>query len=332
MTHPALIERITRSLAYMLRHQPEEFDLELDEYGYAEVEDVVRALNERLGEAVDEEDLRDAVLGGDRQRYEIEGTKIRALYGHSIEVLPGEPSQPPAELFVGVSSGDADRARRHGLRAGRRRFLHLALTPEDAMESGRRAAHDYVVITVRAGDAWEEGINFYDRRSLFLSDPIPTEFLEVGEVHTDGFGEEVRDRGGRGGRREERGHGSQRHHGDRPARSQPALGAAAHVHEEEQETEMGAEHEVVHDEMESEAPAFGEGGGAPAGDRGEGPGRRRRGRGRGRGREQGGPPPSGAPRHEQRPHAPRAEQRPMHGSGAGPRGPRPEGRGPRFSA
>ena len=28
MTHPSLIERITRSLAYMLRHQPEEFDLE----------------------------------------------------------------------------------------------------------------------------------------------------------------------------------------------------------------------------------------------------------------------------------------------------------------
>ena len=26
MTHPALIERITRSLAYMLRHQPGEFD------------------------------------------------------------------------------------------------------------------------------------------------------------------------------------------------------------------------------------------------------------------------------------------------------------------
>lgn len=333
MTHPALIERITRSLAYMLRHQPEEFDLEVDEFGYAEVDDVVRALNERLGESVDEEDVRDAVLGGDRQRYEIEGTKIRALYGHSIEVQPGEPSAPPAELYVGVSSEDADRARRHGLRAGRRRFLHLALTAEDAIESGRRAAHDYVVITVRAGDAWEEGINFYDRRSLFLSDPIPTEFLEVGEVRTDGFGEILRERGGRddrparreerGGHRGGRGHGHARHE-DRPARAHQAPRIEEHAHEGEQELE----HEGVHDDQASDVPVFGAGQSAAALDRPEGgaggeqrPRGRRR--GRGRGREQGGPPAhhaGDAPRHEYRAQAPREEHRPSHAA------PRSEGR------
>ena len=35
MSDPAKIERITRSLAYMLRHQPEKFDLEIDPYGFA---------------------------------------------------------------------------------------------------------------------------------------------------------------------------------------------------------------------------------------------------------------------------------------------------------
>ena len=44
MTNPALIERITRSLAYMLRHQPEKFDLELDKEGFGELDEVVRAL------------------------------------------------------------------------------------------------------------------------------------------------------------------------------------------------------------------------------------------------------------------------------------------------
>src|SRR5688572_6329627 len=102
MTHPALIERITRSLAYMLRHQPEQFDLELDEYGYADFEDVVQALNERLGEPVEAEDVREAVETGDRVRYEIRDERIRALYGHSIEVKAGEPSKPPELLFVGL--------------------------------------------------------------------------------------------------------------------------------------------------------------------------------------------------------------------------------------
>lgn len=216
MTHPALIERITRSLAYMLRHQPEQFDLELDEYGFGELDDVVQALNERLGEAVEEEDVHAAVTSGDRVRYEIDGGRIRALYGHSIEVKPGEPSKPPPLLYVGVSSADAERARRYGLRAGRRRFLHLALTPEDALETGRRSARNYVVITVNALDAWEEGINFYDRKSLFLSDPIPTHFLEVGDMHSDGYGEEVPDR--RDGGRRDGGHREERHPQDRQAR------------------------------------------------------------------------------------------------------------------
>src|SRR6185436_5635675 len=71
MLHPSLIERITRSLAYMLRHQPEQFDLEVDEYGFADLEDVVAALNERLGEPVEADDVSQAVEGGDRPRYEI---------------------------------------------------------------------------------------------------------------------------------------------------------------------------------------------------------------------------------------------------------------------
>ena len=61
MLHPSLVERITRSLAYMLRHQPEQFDLELDEYGYADLVDVVAALNERLGEPVEAQDVSQAV-------------------------------------------------------------------------------------------------------------------------------------------------------------------------------------------------------------------------------------------------------------------------------
>src|SRR5262245_52571738 len=160
MTSPALIERITRSLAYMLRHQPEEFGLELDPHGFGDVDSVVHALNERLGEPVERSDVEVAISSGDRPRYEIRGDRVRALYGHSIDVEPGEPSKPPELLYVGVSERDADRAMRFGLRGGRRRFLHLALTAEDAKEGGRRTGTDYVVITVYALDAWEEGINF----------------------------------------------------------------------------------------------------------------------------------------------------------------------------
>lgn len=226
MQNPSLVERITRSLAYMLRHQPEQFDLELDEYGFADLDAVVGALNERLGEPVEAENVVESIEGGDRTRYEIREGKIRALYGHSIQVKPGEPAKPPALLYVGISRDDAERARRYGLRPGRRSFLHLALTAEDALETGRRASRDYAVVTVNALDAWEDGVNFYDRKSLFLSDPIPTNFLQVGDVQTDGYGEQEEvGRGGRGGRNDR---GGRPGRGDAPRREPPRFEEARH--------------------------------------------------------------------------------------------------------
>ncbi|MFT5198077.1 MAG: putative RNA 2'-phosphotransferase, partial [Planctomycetota bacterium] len=199
--HGTLTERITRSLAYMLRHQPEEFDLDLDKGGWGEMEEIVCALNERLGEPIEEDDVVAALDGGDRQRYEIKDDRIRALYGHSFPVEPGDSVEPPEFLYVGVGSRDASRAEERGLRPTRRSFVHLALNEEDAMETGRRAAPEYAVLKIDAVEAWEEGIEFYDRISLFLSEEIPAEFIEVGEIQTDGIRRQRGSRdSGRGGR------------------------------------------------------------------------------------------------------------------------------------
>ncbi len=202
MSEGTLTESITRSLAYMLRHQPEEFDLELDDEGYGEMKDVLHALTERTGEEIEEDDVLEAIDSGGRKRYEVVDGRIRALYGHSFSTDPGEPSEPPEFLYVGVGSRDADRATDRGLRGGRRAFLHLALDFDEAQEMGRRIAPDYAVVTVRALDAWEDDVLFYDRHSLFLSEEIPTDYLEVGEIHTDGIRRERRGGGrSRGGPR-----------------------------------------------------------------------------------------------------------------------------------
>jgi len=218
MTDPALIERITRSLAYMLRHQPEAFDLELDAHGFSDLDDVVHALNERLGEPIEEEDVREAVQSGDRPRYQIEGDRIRALYGHSIPVEPGPSSKPPEFLFVAIPASELERARRFGLRGGRRRFLHLAITKDDAAESGRRASRSYAILLIHALDAWEEGVSFFDRVALWLAEEVPTHLIEVEGTYDDGVEplrrhEHEREPGGHSERGSERGRGHERHAG-----------------------------------------------------------------------------------------------------------------------
>jgi putative RNA 2'-phosphotransferase len=224
-TEFSLHERLTRSLAYMLRHQPEEFDLELDKFGWGDLDDVVRALNERLGESVEEADVNEALAGADRARYEIKDGRIRALYGHSIEVDPGEPDEPPDELFATVRGRDVPNVERDGLKSVRRSHTHLSLTEEEGREVGRRLDRRYAVIRVLAGDAWEDGIDFYDRGAIFLSEEIPTEFIdEIDEyddgVEREGFGGRSRGRRGQGrgrgrGRDRDDDRGRGRHREDR---------------------------------------------------------------------------------------------------------------------
>jgi len=216
MIETNLNERITRLLAYMLRHQPDDFDVELDKEGFGDVDDVVRALTERTGEEITRADLERAIDSGGRQRYEIVEDKIRALYGHSIQIDPGKSCEPPAELFLGMPARDQERMERFGLRGGRRRFLHLSLTEEEAKETGARTAEEYVVVRVKATDAWEEGVDFYDRISIWLAPELPSYALEVISTYDDGSDPVVRrgegaparggdHRGGRGGERRGRG-------------------------------------------------------------------------------------------------------------------------------
>ncbi len=201
-----LHERLTRSLAYMLRHQPDEFDLEVDRYGWAELGEVVRALTERVGSPVEEEDVHEALAAADRPRYEVKEGRIRALYGHSIEVDPGDSDEPPDELFAVVRGRDVPNVERDGLKSVRRTFIHLSLTKDDARDAGRRLARRYAVVTVAAGDAWEDGIDFYDRTSIFLSEDVPTDYIEDIDEYDDGEDRDGDRRGGRGrGRGRDRG-------------------------------------------------------------------------------------------------------------------------------
>ena len=206
-TEFSLHERLTRSLAYMLRHQPEEFDLVLDKHGWGNLGDVVQALGDRLDESVEEEDVNEALAGADRVRYEIKDGRIRALYGHSIEVDPGEPDEPPDELFATVRGRDVPNVERDGLKSVRRSHLHLSLTEDEGREVGRRLDRRYAVIRVLAGDAWEDGIDFYDRGAIFLSEEIPIEFIDEIEEYDDGVERERPGGRGRGGRDQDRGRG-----------------------------------------------------------------------------------------------------------------------------
>jgi len=74
--------KVSKYMSYLLRHNPD--GLIMDEYGYVDLESLVKRVRERF--QVDKDFILKIVEKSERQRFEILGGKIRALYGHSISV------------------------------------------------------------------------------------------------------------------------------------------------------------------------------------------------------------------------------------------------------
>ncbi len=168
--------RVSKMLSLMLRHRPQEFDVEVDAHGFADLDVVVRALqgrDERIG-MVDVERVVDAP---EKQRFEIVEGKIRARYGHSFEIdLGQDPFEPPEALYKGAPSKDIDRIMADGLSPGDRQYVHLSF---DADVAGRLGRDTDTIIRVAALEAHESGVAFYDCGPTVLTREVPAAYLEV---------------------------------------------------------------------------------------------------------------------------------------------------------
>jgi putative RNA 2'-phosphotransferase len=171
--------RLSRLVALVLRHRPDEVGLSLDEGGFVSVDALSEALASQPGwDSVTVGDLV-ALAQTDSRRYEVRDGRIRARYGHTVSVeQPGEPAFPPEWLYYGTAPAEAARMIQEGLRPAGRQHVHLSTTPQAALEVGRRHASDAVVVVVLARRAAEGGIEF--RRAnpaLFLTGSLAPEFL-----------------------------------------------------------------------------------------------------------------------------------------------------------
>ena len=114
-----------------------------------------------------------------KRRYEIEGTSIRALYGHSVPAkIEKVRATPPPVLFHGTAATTADRILREGLRPMRRQYVHLSIEVDTARQVGRRKGPQPVILQVAAGLAAAAGVAFYrGNEMVWLADGVPPGFI-----------------------------------------------------------------------------------------------------------------------------------------------------------
>ncbi|MDE2829287.1 MAG: RNA 2'-phosphotransferase [Gemmatimonadota bacterium] len=173
------IVHISKLLSLMLRHRPDEFGLQVDRYGFADLDAVLSAFQDR-NSTFTLEDIEKVVYDGEKQRFEIVENRIRARYGHSFSIDLGlDPSEPPEFLYKGVDSADAERLLSEGLAPDDRDYVHLSFDADVAARLSARPGRRGAVIRIAATRAHQSGVHLYDCGPTVLTKHIPGEFLDL---------------------------------------------------------------------------------------------------------------------------------------------------------
>lgn len=176
MPDPSSTIRLSKLLSLMLRHRPQEFDLEVDAQGFADLDAVVSAL-QRKDDGIGLEEVEEIVDGTEKKRFEIVNGKIRARYGHSFQVDLGlDPTEPPEALYKGVAPRDLEGTLSNGLKPFDRQYVHLSYDADVAAQLGRGGN---AVIRIDALAAHEAGVAFFDCGPTMLTELVPADYLSL---------------------------------------------------------------------------------------------------------------------------------------------------------
>ncbi|MEZ5508048.1 MAG: RNA 2'-phosphotransferase [Gammaproteobacteria bacterium] len=172
---------LSRTVSHALRHAPDEYGMRLDRLGWIEIPVLLQALGKRSKrwEGLSEDDLIAMAGAGEKQRYEFEGSRIRAIYGHSI---PGPieyvEAVPPDILLHGTTSEFAALILEQGLKSMKRQYVHLSAEQDTAREVALRRTEHPVLLRIDAKAAYEVGTKFYrGNEKVWLATYIDSKFI-----------------------------------------------------------------------------------------------------------------------------------------------------------
>lgn len=170
-------ERISKFLSGLLRHFPSRFGIVVDKEGWASLESVEKVLKEKYGVGLKEMEL--IVFFDPKRRFQIEGDKIRARYGHSIDVDVkwSEDGEIPERLYHGTRPEVLDSILEKGIMPMKRKEVHLSSSVEEAIEVGKRYCQNPCVLEVDARSMIGRGIEIRKKGKVFTTDYVPPQFI-----------------------------------------------------------------------------------------------------------------------------------------------------------
>jgi RNA:NAD 2'-phosphotransferase (TPT1/KptA family) len=140
--------RLSKAMAYQLRHNGPSNGVLIDKAGFASMDGLALALE------VDASHLLAVAEHPGEPRFEVQDGRIRALYGHSLDVVidTGVKVGTPTSLYHGSSWSALDAIVKAGLSPMQRRMVHLTNVAEEAMAVGERKGAPILLAIVQSHD------------------------------------------------------------------------------------------------------------------------------------------------------------------------------------
>lgn len=172
-------ERLGKFVSGILRHFPEKFGLKVDKNGWVDFESLVRVLEKKYRWA-NEWVLKALVYSDKKMRYELKEGKIRARYGHSIEVvLDDMPEATEETLYYSASEEEASRLLELGIKPVNQCFAHLSTTFEKSVEVAILRSKKPTIFEIDAKRAREDGIRIIKANDyIALAKEIPAKYIK----------------------------------------------------------------------------------------------------------------------------------------------------------
>ncbi len=170
-------ERLGRFISGALRHFPDDLGLAMNQHGWVDVEFLVDAMRTRYKWS-NREKLFSIIESDEKGRYEIKGNKIRARYGHSVDIDLDHEENILPELYYGASREEVDILLEKGIKPVRQRYVHLSTSVEKANEVAKIHTEDPVIFVINAKEAHDDGfVLLMATENIVLADEIPPQYL-----------------------------------------------------------------------------------------------------------------------------------------------------------
>lgn len=175
------LNNISKYMSLILRHKPDVIGIELDEHGWANVNDLISGI-EKDNHGFNFELLEEIVRSDSKQRYSFNDDKsfIRANQGHSINVdVELKEKEPPEYLYHGTGEKYVKSINQDGLIPKSRLYVHLSKDIKTAENVGKRHGKE-VVYRINSGQMYRDGYKFYlSENGIWLTKEVPIKYLEM---------------------------------------------------------------------------------------------------------------------------------------------------------